>query len=255
MPNAATTTMTAAGLLSRLRLGWGPHQVGFRQGVAALAKMPAIGAAKNYYHTFWATPVFQRAGGEEWDKLNAQIREQLLATAQEQDTDQTRPQHKGSWAPLGVQFDAAGGRLMVTSLALMTLEVYYRDELPLALAPRRDLTKAEVAQSWTIDLSAADERAYLPPPSGCAGARRPPSRCRSSRSNCRRGLLREWTGNGSRQLDDRRPRSWRGFRERREQAMLPPWKKMGTIRRQYHCCARRKPRPNPRRCGPAGSAT
>jgi RNA polymerase sigma factor (sigma-70 family) len=150
----ATPTMTAAGLLSRLNLGWAPHQAAFRDGLSELAKSPP-GSGRGVYHDYWATQVYFRAGGEEWVKRNAQVHKFLL-DKQDQGNDPARPQLKGSWPPSLDPNGAAGGRLLVTSLALLTMEVYYRDELPFALAPNRELTKDDVTRNWT-DLAAADE--------------------------------------------------------------------------------------------------
>jgi hypothetical protein len=63
-------------------------------------------------------------GGEAWRQWNAKLLA-ILLPAQE-----TAGPHKGSWSSTGDAHGAAGGRLMVTSLNLLTLEVYYR-HLPL----------------------------------------------------------------------------------------------------------------------------
>jgi hypothetical protein len=52
------------------------------------------------------------------------MREHLIAT------QQLSGHKEGSWSPQGCEWGAQGGRLYSTSLALMTLEVYYR-HLPL----------------------------------------------------------------------------------------------------------------------------
>ena len=59
----------------------------------------------------------------------------LLIETQDQGNVPRRPHQKGSWSPQGDSISAAGGRMMSTSLALLTLEVYYR-HLPLY---RRDM--------------------------------------------------------------------------------------------------------------------
>jgi RNA polymerase sigma factor (sigma-70 family) len=138
-----TPTVTAASLMSRLNLGWGTHVPAFRTGFERLAKLPPA-PVTGMYHDYWATQVFFRRGGDEWAKHNAQVQKRLVDR-----------QEKGSWAPADDTFGKQGGRLMVTSLALLTLEVYYRDELPLALAPRA-VGKDELGQSWD-HLEAADE--------------------------------------------------------------------------------------------------
>jgi len=59
-------------------------------------------------------------GGKDWQDWNVKMRESLLK-AQAKD---------GSWSSAGDPHSGAGGRLMITSLSLLTLEVYYR-HLPL----------------------------------------------------------------------------------------------------------------------------
>ncbi|MGO8750239.1 MAG: hypothetical protein ACLQNE_30210 [Thermoguttaceae bacterium] len=58
--------------------------------------------------------------GSDFDLWNYRMREHLIRT-QEKSGHRT-----GSWNPAGTDWGAAGGRLYATSLALMTLEVYYR---------------------------------------------------------------------------------------------------------------------------------
>ena len=74
-------------------------------------------------------------GGDEWDRWNDVMREDLVRT---QITDGPEA---GSWTPRdkGVP-SAAGGRLFSTCLGTLTLEVYYRylplfDEVTIAVAP------------------------------------------------------------------------------------------------------------------------
>src|SRR5439155_412566 len=77
---------------------------------------------------YYATQVMHHFGGESWKAWNEKMREQLIKTQ-----ERTMPEHKGldgSWSPVGEHHAAAGGRLMITSLSILTLEVYYR-HLPL----------------------------------------------------------------------------------------------------------------------------
>jgi hypothetical protein len=66
--------------------------------------------------------MIHHAGGENWEAWNPRVRDLLIDL---QDNGSARPHQKGSWSPLGDDFAAQGGRLMFTSLALITLEVYY----------------------------------------------------------------------------------------------------------------------------------
>ena len=61
----------------------------------------------------------EHAGGEAWHKWNSRIREILV------DSQDSRGHQAGSWAPRGGHA-GSGGRLYMTSLAVCTLEVYYR---------------------------------------------------------------------------------------------------------------------------------
>jgi hypothetical protein len=120
----STPTMTASGLMCRLLLGTLKQHPDLIKGVAALEKVSAN--RKDYYHTFWTTQVLFTVGGEPWERWNKgdQTRKGYrdnLVNAQDRD---------GSWPPLAVGYDVQGGRVMCTSLALISLQVYYK-HLPL----------------------------------------------------------------------------------------------------------------------------
>ena len=66
-------------------------------------------------------------GGDSWTAWNDKMRDLLIA---KQDKGLSNPHQRGSWSPAGDVWGAAGGRVMMTSLACLTLEVYYR-HLPL----------------------------------------------------------------------------------------------------------------------------
>ncbi len=76
-----------------------------------------------YYH-YYATQVLHHMGGEDFDLWNHLMREHLIRT------QQSGGHKDGSWNPQGASFGNRGGRLYSTSMALMTLQVYYR-HLPL----------------------------------------------------------------------------------------------------------------------------
>jgi hypothetical protein len=91
------------------------------------------------YYSYYATQVFHHMGGDDWDWWNTGpngktgMRELLIAA---QDKD-------GSWDPKGDHFGSHGGRIMQTSLSLLTLEVYYRH---LPLYQRVDTSKGTAAK-------------------------------------------------------------------------------------------------------------
>jgi hypothetical protein len=125
---AKDPAMTAAGLLCREYLGWGPRHEGLLKGVQRLSQMPPdAGKPMNIYYYYYATQVTHHMGGDSWKAWNEKMRDLLIA---KQDKGLSNPHQRGSWSPAGDVWGAAGGRVMETSLACLTLEVYYR-HLPL----------------------------------------------------------------------------------------------------------------------------
>jgi hypothetical protein len=123
--------MTAVGLLCRQYLGWGPRNPGLIAGVNRLKQTPPGSMPSMYYH-YYATQVMHHMGGEPWEFWNSKMRDKLI---RDQDPGNKIEHQRGSWSPVGDLHGGAGGRMMSTSLALLSLEVYYR-HLPLY---RRDL--------------------------------------------------------------------------------------------------------------------
>jgi len=122
-------SMTAVGLLCRQYLGWGPKQPKLALGVQELMKIAPrkdMSDTKqlDMYYYYYATQVIHFYGGPEWhEQWNPKMRDWLIQT-------QVRGnQNEGSWNPDGAHA-GAGGRLVMTAMALLTLEVYYR-HLPL----------------------------------------------------------------------------------------------------------------------------
>jgi len=71
------------------------------------------------YYNYYATQVLHHFGGPHWKRWNEVMREQLINT-------QDKAGHeRGSWGGRD-HYIGSGGRLYVTSLSIMTLEVYYR---------------------------------------------------------------------------------------------------------------------------------
>jgi hypothetical protein len=132
-----TPTMSAVGLLCRQYLGWSPRKLGLINGVAYLGKYPP-GSINSIYYYYYATQVMHHMGGESWNTWNPKMRE-LLVNSQDQGRVAKKPHQLGSWGPDGDAHGAQGGRIMQTSLSLLTLEVYYR-HLPLY---RRDVSSGK----------------------------------------------------------------------------------------------------------------
>jgi hypothetical protein len=120
-----TPTMTAVGLLCRNYLqGWGPQNAALVKGVETYVQKnppPAAGAPKNMYYFYYATQLMHRAGGDSWKDWNDKMRDSLVRSQ-----DKSATKLGGSWDSRGDPHSGAGGRLMCTSLSLLTLQVYYR---------------------------------------------------------------------------------------------------------------------------------
>lgn len=119
--DSPTISMTAAGLLCRMYLDWEDNKGKLRGGIQVLDQYGPD--PNNMYYNYYATQVMHHWGGPEWDRWNQLMREHLIRT-------QIMDGHaKGSW-DVADPHGYAGGRLYMTTLALLTLEVYYR-HLPL----------------------------------------------------------------------------------------------------------------------------
>jgi hypothetical protein len=136
-------TMTAVGLLCRQYLGWTPRNPGLLSGVSRLKQFPP-GRMNSMYYYYYATQVMHHMGGESWVDWNDKMLP-LLLSKQDNGKEPKRPHQRGSWSPESDAHGAQGGRMMQTSLSMLTLEVYYR-HLPLY---RRDLGTGKTAKAET----------------------------------------------------------------------------------------------------------
>jgi len=134
--------MTAESMLMAVYLGRGPDDPRLRQGADYLkANLPEVGTAerplRDCYYWYYATQAMFQMQGDYWQAWNERMRPLLKASQIE------RGPLAGSWDPVSPVEDRwgkSGGRLYVTSLHLLMLEVYYR-HLPLfkELTPDSDL--------------------------------------------------------------------------------------------------------------------
>ena len=119
-PRKATT---AIGLLCRMYMGTDRADPALQAGIDFLSETGP--SDNNYYYNYYAAQtLFHYTGGTGpiWWKWNEAMRDQLVET-------QIHEGHAaGSWNPPGEANykTKAGGRLYVTALGVMTLEVYYR---------------------------------------------------------------------------------------------------------------------------------
>ncbi|MFM8703833.1 MAG: hypothetical protein ACKOHG_08190, partial [Planctomycetia bacterium] len=112
-------SLTAAGLLCRMYLGWKKDHPALNRGLDRLAKM---GPNNNLYYGYYGTQIMHHVEGDRWVAWNAKMRDMLVK-------EQSKTGHEqGSWyEPFGqASHGESGGRIYITSLATMILEVYYR---------------------------------------------------------------------------------------------------------------------------------
>ncbi|MDA1050628.1 MAG: hypothetical protein O3C40_09120 [Planctomycetota bacterium] len=127
-----STTMTAVGLLMRFYTGWHRDNEDMARGADYLLESPpAVGTVRDpkrdTYYWYYATQVMFHMGGERWQKWNDQLRPVLVDTQIQSGAD------AGSWdprLPVADRWAPHAGRLYVTAMNLLSLEVHYR-HLPL----------------------------------------------------------------------------------------------------------------------------
>jgi hypothetical protein len=123
-----TKSMTAVGLLMRMYTGWHRDD---RQMVAGadylLNNLPESGSARDpqrdTYYWYYATQVMFHMRGQYWERWNGQLHDLLTSTQ-----EQVGPL-AGSWDPWSPSPDRwapHAGRIYVTTMNLLSLEVYYR---------------------------------------------------------------------------------------------------------------------------------
>jgi hypothetical protein len=133
----SSACMTAVGTLMRLHTGSQPTDPQVAAAANVLTSVPATyGTAtdktRDAYLWYYASQVLVHTGGPDWDRWYRSLVGTLAST---QDTAGPK---SGSWDPLGPQPDRwgqYGGRLYVTALHLLALEVPYR-HLPTYTAAR-----------------------------------------------------------------------------------------------------------------------
>ncbi len=127
-----TPVMTSAGLLMRLYFGWQRGQKEMTAGADYLLTNPPAAGTKDAtlrdtYYWYYSTQVMFHMGGERWKRWNSTLYPMLI------ETQVTEGPNAGSWDPYQPTADLwakYGGRLYVTTLNLLSLEVNYR-HLPL----------------------------------------------------------------------------------------------------------------------------
>jgi hypothetical protein len=133
-------TMSSVGLLMRMYTGWRRDNAGLAKGADYLAaNLPTMGNTRDpqrdTYYWYYATQVMFHMGGDHWKRWNETLHP-LLVNSQEPSGPL-----QGSWDPLAYpagnrripiadRWGPHAGRIYVTTMNLLSLEVYYR-HLPL----------------------------------------------------------------------------------------------------------------------------
>ncbi len=111
---------SAVGMLCTQYLGATKDDPVIKGGVKYLmANLPNQHKTNSYYY-YYGTQVMHNLPGSEWDIWNRIMRKQLIESQIKAGCA------SGSWDSAGHNHGESGGRIMVTSLNCLTLEVYYR---------------------------------------------------------------------------------------------------------------------------------
>jgi hypothetical protein len=109
---------TAIGLLCRMYAGWDQDHPALERGAQWLSDRGP--SQTDMYYNYYATQVLHHYGGELWEAWDEKMKGHLLKT-------QSQTGHQaGSWYFADPHGGSKGGRLYGTTMAAMTLEVYYR---------------------------------------------------------------------------------------------------------------------------------
>ncbi len=123
-----TPTMTAVGMLMRMYSGWRRDHEAMKSAAEYLLQFPPqLGTARSpqrdTYYWYYATQVMFHMGGEYWDNWNRYLNPMLLSSQIKHGPE------SGSWdpeLPVPDRWSPHGGRIYVTTMNLLNLEVYYR---------------------------------------------------------------------------------------------------------------------------------
>jgi hypothetical protein len=116
--------MTAEALLSRQLLGWPRTFPPLVKGASQIAADLEASEDRNIYYWYYATQLLHNMKNKDWERWNLKVREGLINIQVREDGCA-----KGSWdpnLPLPDRWGLMAGRMYVTSLSILTLEVYYR---------------------------------------------------------------------------------------------------------------------------------
>lgn len=116
-PTQSSTTTNAIGLFGRMILGWPRNHRPLLRGMAKIGEQKP--RESHIYFNYYAAQILHHFGGPIWQRWNVRTREYLVKN------QATQGHERGSWY-FQEQHSSRGGRLYTTTMAIMTLEVYYR---------------------------------------------------------------------------------------------------------------------------------
>lgn len=120
--------LTAVALLCRLFAGAKPEDPAVQRAVQQILSFPPFWSDKpdnktlprmDAYYWYYATLALYMVGGEAWKKWNPQIRDLLVSKQRRKGCE------AGSWDPVTLWSHLAG-RMYITTISILMLEVYYR---------------------------------------------------------------------------------------------------------------------------------
>ncbi len=171
--------MTAAGLTCGVLLGWSSESpVVRRQHALLLAELPSAARLQggdptqlhDYYYWYYGTVAMFQAGGADWDRWNASLRDALLPLQERARPGAAKPPHAlGSFPPFGHgwgKWGRMGGRVYSTAISVLTLETYYRHTPAYLENP-----VSPAAAEWRTFLRGADPRQQRTAVEALAGMR------------------------------------------------------------------------------------
>jgi hypothetical protein len=115
-----TPTMTAEAWVCRQFLGVGGPGPASTEAAEFLLARDSDRGPTNVYYWYYATLGLYQHGGEPWSRWNARMRDRIAGL------QRTSGHQTGSWDPDESPYGTKGGRIYCTTLAALTLEVYYR---------------------------------------------------------------------------------------------------------------------------------
>ena len=115
-----TPTMTAEAWVCRQFLGVGGPGAASNEAAAFLLDHAPKSGTYNIYYWYYGTLAMYQHGGDAWTRWNAEARDEIVRR-------QVVDGHsEGSWPPDESPYGTKGGRIYATTLATLSLEVYYR---------------------------------------------------------------------------------------------------------------------------------